>query len=462
MPRYFIGKSMDYINKIFEIGVKNDKLKEESNNLIDELTSIINIKDLIFDENKNIKKIDELLMNKNIEMKTYMFDIILSEFIQNKENKDKDEDNNIIDLFIEKYLIKLIDNLDDYTTEIKNEINNNITTEEQKKLDYNNYCSYYNIIIHIILFSLLKLINKPEFHQIVFDMSKGKDFKNMQRILNVISEMDISSKSKEIIIRINYQKLVNIVFSYLISISNKTKTSEEYMETSLIILLIIFMLLEKNINEINKEKNIIYDNYINNITNICLIPVYDYQKLLEKYNSYIFLIKKSDEKFISSIKEEISKEILNYNKYNTFYFSNAKIFIFKIFELLINILLADEETIENKNNIKNNDNFLFDIMEKIINIITNKEIHLNEELVTNYLKSLCLIISKLKVLNNEIIYNYDLSNFLLILINNFLIISPSEKNKELYSNYNDIDYISYLFDLISKIISLNPIYISIF
>ena len=56
MPRYFIGKSMDYINKIFEIGVKNDKLKEESNNLIDELTSIINIKDLIFDENKNMKK----------------------------------------------------------------------------------------------------------------------------------------------------------------------------------------------------------------------------------------------------------------------------------------------------------------------------------------------------------------------------------------------------------------------
>ena len=457
MPRYFIGKNMDYINKIFEIGAKNDKLKEESNNLIDELTSIINIKDLIFDENKDIKKIDELLMNKNIEMKTYMFDIILSEFIQNKKYKDKDEDNNIIDLFIEKYLIKLIDNLDDYTNEIKNEINNNIITEEQKKLDYNNYCSYYNIIIHIILFSLLKLINKSEFHQIIFDMSKGKDFKNMERILHVISEFDISFKSKEIIIKINYQKLENIIISYLISISNKTKTSEEYTETSLIILLIIFMLLEKNIPEINKEKNIIYDNYINNITNICLIPVYDYQKLLEKYNSYIIFIKKSDEKFISSIKEEISKEILNWDKYNTFYFSNAKIFIFKIFELLINILLVDEENSENKNTIKNNDNFLFDIMEKIINIIKNEEIHLNEELVANYLKSLCLIISKLKEINNEIIYNYDLSNFLSILINDFLIISPLEKNKEFYSNYNDIDYISYLFDLLTKIISINPI-----
>ena len=69
MPRYFIDKNIYYINKIFEIGAKNDKLKEESNILIDELTSIINIKDLIFDENKDIKKIDELLMNKNIEMK---------------------------------------------------------------------------------------------------------------------------------------------------------------------------------------------------------------------------------------------------------------------------------------------------------------------------------------------------------------------------------------------------------
>jgi hypothetical protein len=86
---------MDYINKIFEIGAKNDILKEISNRLLNELTSIINIKDLILDENKNINKIDELLMNKNIEMRTYMFEIILSEFIQNKENKDNDENNNI-------------------------------------------------------------------------------------------------------------------------------------------------------------------------------------------------------------------------------------------------------------------------------------------------------------------------------------------------------------------------------
>ena len=113
MPRYFIGKNPEYMNKIFEIGTQSDIIKEECDILINKLSSMIDWKDLFLDENLN-KKIAEIIENKNIEMKTYIFDIILSELKKNNENKNKDMDN-VIDLFIEKNIERLIDNLDDCT-----------------------------------------------------------------------------------------------------------------------------------------------------------------------------------------------------------------------------------------------------------------------------------------------------------------------------------------------------------
>ena len=116
--------------------------------------------------------------------------------------------------------------------------------------------------------------------------------------------------------------------------------------------------------------------------------------------------------------------------------------------------------IENKeNNIynDNNENYLVDILKNIINKEINNEIHLNEELITNYLKLLHLIISKLNSLNNKTLNEIDFSSVFTILINNFLIISPMSENKnELYSNNNSQDYIDYLFDLINIIIEINP------
>ena len=176
MPRYFIGKNMDYMNKIFELGSKGDILREESNKLINELSSMFNVKDFISKENMNEKKLEDLIENKNMEMKTYIYDIILSEFKKNNEINNKDMDN-AIDLFIEKNINKLIDNLDEYKNQMKEEKNDSVISKNEKDLYYSKYCDYYNIIIQIILFSLMRLTNKPTFSLTIFDISleKGKN-----------------------------------------------------------------------------------------------------------------------------------------------------------------------------------------------------------------------------------------------------------------------------------------------
>jgi len=457
MPRYFIGKNPDYMNKIFEIGTKSDNLREESNKLINELSSMFNVKDIISNENLKDKSIDDLMLNKNIEMKTYIFDIILSEFKKNNEINNKDM-NNAIDLFIEKNITKLIDNLDDYTNQMKEEINVSTIPQYEKDLYYSKYCDYYNIIIQLILFSLMRLINKPNFSLPIFDISLAKVQNKEKKLLDIISQLEINSKQNEILSKINYQKLMNIIISFLVAITKKTKNLDEETENTLNILLIIFILFEKNFLNNEEEKNVVQNNYINNFPTICLIPVNDCRKLLEEYNTYIFYIKKHDKKFVSLIKDVIFKEIINIEKYNKLSFWNPNIFIFKIFELFITILITSEETLENKNiiNEDNSDNFLIETIKNIINIITNSELQLFEGLIINYFKLLCLTISRLKELNNKSIYNFDFSNLLSNLINNFFINSINNNEKEFYTKYNNNNYISYLFDLINKIISVNP------
>ena len=114
-------------------------------------------------------------------------------------------------------------------------------------------------------------------------------------------------------------------------------------------------------------------------------------------------MKKDNEKFIFLFKDIITKEIFDYEKYNKLSFWNPKIFIFKMFELFMMIFISNEETLGNKNviNEDNSDNFLIETMKNIFNIITNTELQLFEGLITNYLKLLCLIISRLKELNNK-------------------------------------------------------------
>ena len=91
----------------------------------------------------------------------------------------------------------------------------------------------------------------------------------------------------------------------------------------------------------------------------------------------------------------------------------------------------------------------------IIGIITNEKIFLRGILVTDYLEILSLIITKLKGLNNNTLNEYDFSDFLNILIDDFLI-NKNDFFKRNYSKNDDREYIGTLFDLIRNIISIKP------
>ena len=323
MPRYFIGKNPEYMKKIFEFSTKSEKLREICNELINKLSTMTSIKDLFFDENKNNKSekiVDDLLKNDNIEMNTYIFNIILFEFEKNNDICDKYIDDAIY-FFIEKNIEKLIDSLDEYINKLKEQIN-------KEKLNYFKYYNYCKIIIQIILFSLKKLINKPNFSQEIFYPSNEEDSNEETIILKFISELNIESQKIEILKNINYNKLMNIIIYFLTLIIDQANITKEEKEDNFNILLIIFILLEKDyINNID-DKNIIYKNFISNIGNICNTQIIDNHILIENYFSLIIFIKKSDEKFVSITKDEIGKEILKYDKYDKLKYFRYEIFFF--------------------------------------------------------------------------------------------------------------------------------------
>ena len=146
MPRYFIGNNMEYMNKLFSFSTSKDKsVHELAQKLIKELSTMEKMKNLIFDKNKeNEKTIDNLLENDNLEMRTYSFNIILSELEKYKDNEDKEMQLAIIK-FIEKNLSKIINNLNDYINKLKED--NNINKSNNKdNTQFIQFLSYYHIL----------------------------------------------------------------------------------------------------------------------------------------------------------------------------------------------------------------------------------------------------------------------------------------------------------------------------
>ena len=137
MPRYFIGNNRQYMSKLFNYVKYEDKtIHELSQNLLKELCTLEEMKKTIF-ENSN--KIDEILSNNNLELRAYAYDILLSEFEKNDDEKDE-ATQNLTNNFINNNLYKLIIELDkfnkkDEKNEKEKEKNNEIEdiNEEEKK-----------------------------------------------------------------------------------------------------------------------------------------------------------------------------------------------------------------------------------------------------------------------------------------------------------------------------------------
>ena len=127
------------------------------------------------------------------------------------------------------------------------------------------------------------------------------------------------------------------------------------------------------------------------------------------------------------IKEETTKEILKHELLNRPLLT--KNFIFIIYKDIINILIRKDEISDSEYD------SLFEFLKSIINIISDKKVFLREVMITNYLEILSLVMDKLKEVNSKLLYEYDFDNLLLLLINNCLINTKNNFNKN-YSKYN--------------------------
>ena len=440
MPRYFIGNNMEYMKKLFSFSISNDKSELElAQKIINQLSTNEQMQNFLGKKSENDKIIDDLLQKDNLEMRAYVFNIILSEL--EKYNEISDEEIQLsLNNFIEKYLEKIITNFNKY---IQNELNNNINITNKDNAKYLQFLNYYHIIIQIIIICIKRLINNINLSEIIqkFD-NDNQDKENI--ILNALSNIKIKDEDKIILKSLKLEELFNIMIIFLVFQKEQLKNVVYDLKFSFIIILLIFILLEQNI-ETDEVKQNIYKNYISNIVNLSKSPLIRCKKLFQSANEIILMIKKTDKNFVHSVKEESTNEILNYELLNRpLLYKN---YLFIIYKDIINILIRKDE---------NDGLFLFNLFKSLVEIISNKNIFLRELLITNYLEILTLVISKLKEINNKSIYEFDFNNLLSLLINNYLINTKNHSNK-IYSKNNDPEYVGTLFALIEKIMSIDPI-----
>ena len=443
MPRYFIGNNMEYMNKLFSFSLSNDKsVHELAQKLINDLCTMTQMKNLLFGEkSENEKIIDELIEKDNLEMRTYAFNIILSELEKNNETSNKDIQL-AINTFIENNIAKIINNFDDYINNLKTIAANDNKFVNKENTQFIQFLNYYHVNIQIILFSIKRAIDNSSLFDFLQKYDDEKENKE-SIVLNIISNIKLNETNLKLLNSINLEKLLNIIISYLLLIKEQIKSVVYDLNFSFKILIIIFILLEQNLDNNIKCKDNIYNNYISNIVKLCQTPVTSSKRLFRSANEIILFIKKEDKKFANQIKEETSKEIIKYQILNTIYSKN---YLFVVFRDVINILFKKEL-------IPDDYNSLLSLMQSIIDIISNKDLLLKEFLITSYLEILALIIKHLREIDFKSLSEYDFTNLINLIINNYIIKSNNDNN---YSKYNDLEYINKINVLINEIIIIEP------
>jgi len=114
MPRYFIGNNKQYMDKIFSFAKDKDKnIVGKAQNLLRELCTSEEMKKNLFEKEN---KIEDIISNDNLELRSYAFDILGSEF--EKEEKDESKQN-LLNNFFKNNINKIIDELEKFSKKEK-------------------------------------------------------------------------------------------------------------------------------------------------------------------------------------------------------------------------------------------------------------------------------------------------------------------------------------------------------
>ena len=418
MPKYFISNNSDYFNKILELlENENEDIQTNANKLIEEIETNENIFNYIMKNN-----IENILNEKNLNKKIYSFEIILGilekKTTNEKESKWKKD-------FINFNFIKLINNFLSYENETFS----------------NNFVRFYTLNLRIILNCICELLMK-ENETFITELKKLKEDNNTNKMNNhVIILTDDSFNIIEQINFINFLKIiVKLYFSFPKENTKILKFRKDIVFSILQLFTICFTL---NIDNENENINFLYENYFSYIIDNIKQELFFANKYNILFNKFILVQLKQKKSFTSKFESKIRNELLNLT--NICAIKNAK-YLFNIYEDILELTQNFE-----------NDDELEKIFFYLNDLINKNDLFIKEDILTGYvniMKNILIIYHK----NNKKIEKLNENTLINNLINNFLItdIKIENENKNLYSNYNSLQYIKSIYELLTGLIYLNP------
>ena len=435
MPRYFIGNNLDYIKRIFKLlKTDNEQIYNLAKDIIYELSTPEIFKDILF-QNKDKSKLNEILYDDNLELKVYIYDIIITII-----NDELNYDRNLVNNFIENNLDKLINEFDKiYINQNKNEniINTNDKKESSTLFNKKKYIRYYSSIIKLLLLCFKNIINQKDLNDYIENFVENKDIDINKLKINLDEEKQILIK------KINLPNLLITILNNIIDLNDDKDEIKSINSAKLIIY--ITLLISNYYNEDDKQK--IYKNFFEKEVNILFnCTNYDIEYNIFKMVKILFplMTGEKDKIFVELQNDGLIKYLKDYKKLNS-----VKDDILNFFDLFLEIINVFKTT-------KNDE--IFDLFQHILNIITDDKIIIKKILIEGYLYIINDILKILKENKYEKIYKYNFDKLISILINRHLI--TFEKNENILTNelnyFIDFSIISTIYQILTKIIQINP------
>ena len=426
MPRYFIGNNLEYMKKLFNyLKTEDENIYNLAKDIIYELSTPEIFKNIIFENNEsndNIK-LDELLFDDNLELKVYLYDIIITVF-----NDEKNYDRKVVDIFINNKLDKIINEFD----KINKKENANLFNNKQ-------YIRYYSSIVKLLLLCFKNIIENKELNDYI-EKFKADTIDFTKFII------DLNEEKQNLIKKINIKNLLYIILNNLISLNEKE--NEKEISTISSAQLIIYLLLIISYYSEDNEKTEIYKKFLENQMNILIKCVsYSLSSNMYTLGKLIFPLINMEKNliFIKLLTEEICNNLKDYKKLNTIKEETTYLFD------LITYLYEEYKDI-------NNDE-IYELLEYILNIILENNINIQKKVIEGYLNVINTILNILKKHKYEKIYEYNFGKLISKFINDYLITFEKDKY-EIINNLDNYDVNYFLkitiYDILTIIIELNP------
>ena len=426
MPRYFISNENKYLNKLYQIlKSDNETIHNMAKDIINELSTPNIFKILIFKENSDNKKLDEILYTDNLELKFYTYDTIIKMF-NDKENKER---NKII-YFIKNNLHKIIIEFD--TISKKN--NNNPLSLQ--------YINYYSSIMKFLFFCFDYIIANKELSDYLSKLNENKE------IIPSKIKIDLSEEKQTFLKKINIPNLLENILNNILLLNEKENIKEIKLINSTKLIIYLILIISNYYEE--KEKIDIYKIFLEKQKNI-LYNCSSYEITSNIFNMIKFIFPlmsgEKDELFLSMENEAIIKYIKDNEKLNSV--KGDVTYLFDLFLYLYNVF----------KNVKNDE--LYELFEYILNIFSNNNLieNKNKKITEGYLNCIYKIIFILQGKKYEKIYKYNYDILITKFIEEYLISFEKDKYKMLnqLNNFDDNYYIiSNIYEILSLIIEINP------